>query len=155
VVRFRADPLCDLMEVKTPFLATDIIIQKDERILLILREIEPHKNKLTFPGGFVEYGETIEQAAVREAKEETSLKIRLKEILGVYSDPRREPRFHAVTVVFIAEIIGGKLKGSFEGKPRWYSLKEINFSDLGFDHSKILKDYIKWKKSGRTFWSSK
>lgn len=143
------------MEVKSPFLATDIIIEKGENIVLIHRAIEPYKNKLVFPAGFVEYGETVEHAAVREAKEETGLKVKLKDILGVYSDPKRDPRLHSTTVVFIAEVVSGELKKSFEGKPYWHTLNKINFNNLGFDHSKILKDYIKWKKSRGTFWSSK
>lgn len=155
MVRFRADPLCDIMVIKTPLLSVSITIEKDEKILLIVREIEPYKNKLILPGGFVEYGETVEQAAVRESEEETGLKVKLKEILGVYSDPKRDPRFCSGDVSFVAEVVGGKLKGSFEGKPKWYSLKEIDFDKMGFDHGKILKDFIKWKKSKVTFWTSR
>lgn len=155
MVQFRPDPLSEIMNVKTPILVADVIIEKDGKIVLIKREINPFKGKLVFPAGHVEVGETVEQAAVRETKEETGLKVKLKEILGVYSDPKRDPRYHDVSVVFIAGIVGGKLKGSFEGNPKWYPLNKINFNDMGFDHSKILKDYIKWKKSKGTFWSAK
>lgn len=140
---------------KTPVLAVDMIIEKDNEVVLLQRETKPYKDMLTIPGGLVEYGETVEHAAVREAKEETGLKVRLKEIIGVYSNPKRDPRFCSASIVFVAEIISGKLKGSYEGKPDWYSLNKIDFSDMGFDHEKILKDYIKWKKSKGTFWSTK
>lgn len=133
----------------------DTIIKKDNRIILIKRKNYPFKNKLVIPGGKVIYNETVEHAAIREAKEETGLKVRLKEILGIYSNPKRDPRWHSISTVFIAEPITDKLKEGFEGKPRWYPLDKIDFKNLGFDHAKILKDYIKWKKSGGTFWSSK
>ena len=83
------------------------------------------------------------------------LKIKLLEILGVYSFPKRDPRFHTVSVAFIAEPVGGKLKSSFEGRVKWYDIKKLNFKNLGFDHTKILRDYIKWKKRKGTYWSTK
>jgi len=144
-----------LKNLKTPFTVTDVIIEKDKKIILLRRNIEPYRGKLTFPAGFVEYGETVEHAAVRETIEETGLKVKLKEILGVYSNPKRDPRLHSSTVVFIADVVSGKLKKSFEGEPDWYPLNKINFSDMGFDHGKILKDYIKWRESKGTFWTSK
>ncbi|MEM5797448.1 MAG: NUDIX hydrolase [Candidatus Aenigmatarchaeota archaeon] len=140
---------------KTPKTTTDVIIEKGNKIVLVKREIEPFKGKLELPGGHVEYGETVETAAIREAKEETGLQVRLKEILGVYSDVNRDPRFHTITTTFIAEPISGKLKASHEGKPKWFSLNEIDFKNLGFDHAKILKDYLKWKKKKGTYWSTK
>jgi 8-oxo-dGTP diphosphatase len=143
------------MEAITPLLSTDIIIEKDNKVILIHREIEPFKNTLTLPGGHVEIGETVENAAIREAKEETGLNIKLKEILGIYSEPKREPRGHFVSVSFIAEVVDGKLEGSFEGEPKWYSLDEIDFDNMGFDHGQMLRDFIKWKKTKETFWSSK
>jgi len=139
-----------MMKVKTPVSAVDMIIEKASKIVLLHRGTEPYKDTLVLPGGLVEIGETVEHAAVRESMEETGLKI-----LGVYSNPKRDPRFHSVSTVFTAEVVDGKLNGSYEGRPKWYSLEEINFSDMGFDHAKILKDYIKWKKSGGTFWTSK
>ena len=141
--------------VKHPMIAVDNIIVKGNKILLLRRNIYPFKGKLVYPAGMVEYGERIEEAAIRETKEETGLKIKLKEILGVYSDPERDPRFHTATVVFIAEPTGGKLKSSFEGDADWCDINKINFTDLGFDHAKILKDYIKWKKKKGTFWSTR
>ncbi len=140
---------------KSPKIAVDSLIVKGNKIVLLNRAIEPFKGMLDFPGGFVEYGETVEHAVVREAEEETGLKVKIKEILGVYSEKSRDPRFHALTIAFIAEHIGGKLKGSFEGEPKWYDLDKINFKDLGFDHAKILKDYLEWRKKNGTYWSTK
>ena len=139
----------------SPKLAVDIIIVKGNKILLLKRQIRPFKGKLCYPAGMVEYCEMVEQSAVREAKEETGLKIRLKEILGVYSFPKRDPRFHTISTVFIAEPIAGRIKSSFEGKVKWYDVKKIKFENLGFDHAKILRDYITWRKKKGTYWSTK
>jgi len=108
------------------------------------------------PGGFVEYGETVENAAIREAEEETGLKVRLKEILGTYSDPKRSPIKHTLAIVFIAKPIGGKLRADTDvSEAKWFKLKDIDFKNLPFDHAKILKDYLRWKKKKGTFWSSR
>ncbi|MBF0429496.1 MAG: NUDIX hydrolase, partial [Magnetococcales bacterium] len=95
--------------LKTPFLAADVIIEVMDRpgrpIVLIERLNPPHG--MAIPGGFVEHGlESVERAAVREALEETSLVVRLKALLGVYSNPARDPRFHTATAVYVAEATG-------------------------------------------------
>lgn len=137
------------------FSTVDIIIEKEREIVLIKRKIPPFEGKLAFPGGKVDEGETVEQAAVREGKEETSLDIELKEILGVYSDPERDPRDHVITTVFAASG-SGELKASDDAKEaNWYDIKNIDPSNLAFDHGKIFSDYLKWKKTGGTYWSSK
>ena len=79
----------------------------------------------------------------------------MKDILGVYSSPKRDPRFHILTIAFISEPVGGRLKSSFEGKAEWHEIEKIKFSELGFDHGKILRDYLKWKKKKGTYWSTK
>lgn len=135
--------------------AIDPLIINGNKIILLKRKIEPFKNKLEFPGGMVKYGETVEHAIVREAEEETGLKVKVKNILGVYSHPKRDSRFHTVSVAFVTAPVGGKLKSSFEGKADWYDINKINFKGLGFDHAKILKDYLKWKKKKGTYWSTK
>ncbi len=140
---------------KSPKIAVDPLIIRENKIVLINRKIKPFKGLLDFPGGMVEYGETVEQAVMREAKEETGLEIKVKDILGVYSSLRRDPRFHCITIAFIANPIGGKLKGSFEGEPAWYDIRKIKSNELGFDHGIILKDYLKWKKKKGTYWSTK
>ena len=140
---------------KSPKVAVDPLIVKDNKIILLKRAIYPFKGMLEFPGGMVEYGETIEHAVVREAKEETGLNVRIKDILGVYSEKSRDPRFHAITIAFITEPISGKLKNSFEGKVGWYNISKIKLRELGFDHAKILRDYITWRKKKETYWSTK
>ena len=140
---------------KSSKIAVDPLIVKENKIILLRRAGYPFEGMLEFPGGMVEYGETVEHAVVREAEEETGLKVRIKEILGVYSEKSRDPRFHSVSVAFIVEPMGGKLRGSFEGEPQWLDMDKIKFKNLGFDHAKILKDYIKWKKKKRTYWSTK
>lgn len=132
----------------------DVIIERKDKVLLIKRNKKPFKNLWAIPGGHVEYGETVEHAALREAKEETNLEVKLKEILGVYSNPERDPRYHTVTTVFIAEA-KGKLKTNKESKEaKWFTFKDIP-KNLGFDHKKIFKDYIRWKRCKGTYWSSK
>lgn len=84
-----------------PIPVVDVIIEEDSMILFARRKKEPFKGHLGFPGGFVNLGETIEEAAKREVKEETSLDIELIGILGAYSDPKRDPRGHIMSTVFI------------------------------------------------------
>jgi len=140
---------------KSPKVAVDPLIVKGGKIVLIKRATEPFKGMLDFPGGMVEYGETVEHAVVREAEEETGLKVKIKELLGVYSEKSRDPRHHFITVAFIVEPIGGKLRGSFEGDPQWFDINNVRLDELGFDHAKILKDYLKWRKKKGTYWSTK
>jgi 8-oxo-dGTP diphosphatase len=135
--------------------AVDIIIEKKGKIVLIKRNTEPFKDMLALPGGRLKHRETVEAAAIREAEEETSLKVKLKEILGVYSSPERDPR-NTITTVFIAEPAEGKIKaGSDAKKVFWVKPNKINFKKLAFDHKKIIKDYVKWKKKKGTYWSTK
>ena len=141
---------------KVPRLTVDVIIEKNDKIVLIRRKNKPFEGKYALPGGFVEYGEKVEDAAVREAKEETSLEVKLKEILGVYSEEKRDPRFHSISVVFIASPLKGRIEAKSDAEEaRWVKLEEINFRELAFDHAKILRDYLNYKKFGGTYWSSK
>ena len=134
----------------------DIIIEKNDKITLIKRGVGPFKCMLAIPGGYIDWGETVEHAAIREAKEETSLDVKLTDILGVYSDPKRDPRKKSVAIVFIGKPIGGKLKsGSDAADAFWCNINEINLNELAFDHKKIIMDYLKWKKNKETFWSTK
>ncbi len=134
------------MAIKTPFLATDGIIQIfDENdnfkgIVLIERKNPPLG--LAIPGGFVDVGEKVEDALKREMKEETSLDVEIVRMLGVYSDPKRDPRFHAVSVVFVCKAYGEPKAQSDAKKAKIYKLEEIPFDKLVFDHEKILKDYL-------------
>jgi 8-oxo-dGTP diphosphatase len=90
---------------KNPIPTVDTIIQKDSQILLVKRKKEAFKGLFALPGGFVNEGERVEDAAKREAKEETSLDIELVDILGVYSEPNRDPRGHIMSTVFVGKII--------------------------------------------------
>src|ERR671936_2153760 len=90
-----------------PTPTVDVILQRDSKVLMIRRKKEPFKDRLALPGGFVNEGETVEDAVKREAMEETSLEVEPIEILGVYSQPKRDPRKHIMTVVFVGIILGG------------------------------------------------
>ena len=146
---------------KNPVPTVDIIIQASSRILLVKRKKEPFKGCMAIPGGYVNEGETVENAAKREVKEETSLDVELIDILGVYSDPKRDPRGHNMSTVFIgkiSDINNGIIKAAAADDAlelRWMDLEAIPEEKFAFDHKSILMDYMKWKKSGGTFWSSK
>mgnify|MGYP001590121320 FL=1 len=137
-------------------MTADIIVEEGNNVVLIKRKNEPYKGSWEFPGGFVEKNETVEEAALREVTEETSLKVRLKEILGVYSSADRDPRGRVATVVFVSEKIGGKLKASSDAEDaKWFDVTSMDAESLAFDHPKIIKDYRRWKKQKGTYWSGK
>lgn len=144
---------------KNPTPTTDVIITREEAILVVKRKRNPFKDELAIPGGFINENETVEQAAVREIMEETALPIRLKEILGVYSDPKRDPRKHIITTVFIGEIIGNKkiepVAGDDASAIKWISIGSISDFKFAFDHKKILNDFVRWKHMRGTYWSTK
>ena len=102
---------------------------------------------LDIPGGFVKDGEKVEDAPVREMLEETNLNIKPTEILGVYSDPKRDPRGHVVNIVFIRKIIGGELKADDAEAFEWVSYEELKDKQFikTIDHLKIMEDYQEWK----------
>lgn len=133
---------------ETPLLTVDVVIElvdrPDRPIVLIERANPPPGWAL--PGGFVDVGETVEQAAAREAREETGLAVRLIHLLGVYSDPQRDPRGHTVSVTFVAEGQGTPV-ASDDAKH-----VEVFPADrppaLAFDHDRILADYRAWRRRG-------
>ena len=145
-----------MTEYKNPIPTVYVILQKGSEVLLIKRKNEPFKDHLALPGGFVNQGEKVETAALREVSEETSLEIEPVDILGVYSDPKRDPRRHILTVVFIGIILKGVPNPKDDSSEiQWIQLDDIQKKDLAFDHKQILSDYIQWRKTGGTFWSSK
>jgi ADP-ribose pyrophosphatase YjhB (NUDIX family) len=136
---------------RKPFPTVDVVIEVDQEdgrpgIVLIERKNPPFGWAL--PGGFVDYGESLEKAAVREAKEETSLDIELLEQLHTYSDPGRDPRFHTITTVYIARA-RGRPRAQDDAKNIGVFTIEDRPHPLAFDHEKILEDYLR-KKRGKS-----
>ena len=127
---------------KTPSLTVDAVITcENDSVILIKRKKNPYKDSWALPGGFVEYGETVESAVIREVKEETGLDVDLCKIVGVYSDPERDPRGHTVTICYLAKKTGGKLKANTDASDVQCTLKaEVLKLKLAFDHDAILKD---------------
>ena len=132
--------------IKTPFLAVDGIIKLyDENenfkgIVLIERLNRPLG--IAIPGGFVDIGETVENAVVREMKEETSLDVSIEKLLGVYSDPKRDERFHTASVVFVCKAYGKPLAQDDAKEVFVYKIDELPLEKLVFDHKKIILDFI-------------
>jgi 8-oxo-dGTP diphosphatase len=131
---------------RNPLPTVDIIIEIGERIVLIERKNPPHGWAL--PGGFVDYGESLEKAAVREAKEETSLDVTLMEQFYTYSDPRRDPRHHTLSTVFIAQAQGTP-HGADDAKVARLCAESDLPEAMVFDHPQILRDYFTFKKRGQ------
>ena len=141
---------------RNPAPTVDVAVIDGERILLVKRSNEPYKNRWVLPGGFVEYDETVENAAAREVLEETGVQIRLESILGVYSDPERDPRGHTLTTVFIGRPVAGEPVGGDDAADAfWVNLESLDSSILAFDHPLIVEDLKRWLKENSTFWSSK
>lgn len=130
---------CGKIYYQNPFPTVDIIIEKGEGIVLINRKNPPYGWAL--PGGFVDYGESLEEAAKREVKEETNLDIKELKQFCVYSTPGRDPRFHTISTVFTGKG-EGKLKASDDAKEIKIFKKDEIPSVLAFDHKRILEDYF-------------
>ena len=134
----------------TPLIAADAIIELSDRpgrpIVLIERKNPPYG--WAIPGGFVDVGERLEVAAIREAKEEVCLDVRLKALLGLYSDPERDHRGHTVTAVYVAEASGEPIAADDAKNLAVFSLDDLP-EQLAFDHAMVLKDYKQFRESGR------
>ncbi len=123
---------------RTPMLAVDAVIFFGDGIVLIQRKNPPFEGRYALPGGFVEVGETTEDAARREAKEETGLDIELLCLVGVYSDPNRDPRGHVVSICYLARGSGELGSGSDARSAEIFRLD--NLPPLAFDHAQIIDD---------------
>lgn len=132
--------------IQTPYLTVDGIVElydeaeRFQGIVLIERLNTPQG--LALPGGFVDIGETVEHAVVREMKEEISLDVTIQSLLGVYSDPMRDQRFHTVSIVYVCKAYGIP-KGDDDAREAYvYSIDELPLDRLVFDHATIVSDYL-------------
>jgi 8-oxo-dGTP diphosphatase len=134
----------------TPLLAADAIIELADRpgrpIVLIERANPPYG--WAIPGGFVDVGEVVEHAAMREAQEEVGLSINLIALLGIYSDPARDTRGHTVTAVYVAESTGTPVADDDAKNCQIFSLDGLP-EPLAFDHAQVLADYKKFRETGQ------
>ncbi len=129
----------------TPFLTVDGIIKifnpNFSGIVLIKRKNPPFGFAL--PGGFVDYGERVEEALIREMKEETNLNVNIEKLQGIYSDPNRDPRLHTSSAVFVCHANTLPKAGDDAKEAFVFKLEEIPWDELVFDHKQILEDFIK------------
>ncbi len=134
------------MLYKRPLIATDAIIMIEGEIVLVRRAKEPYKGKYALPGGIVEYGERTEDCVVREVEEETGLRTRVLDLVGVYSDPSRDPRGHCISAVYHCAVTGGSMKsGDDAAEVRTFPIKDL--PSLAFDHGEIVRDYVQSTKN--------
>ena len=128
-------------ERRYPRVAVDVVVVgRDGSIVLVRRGKEPFKGMWALPGGFVEYGETVEEAAKREVREETGLEIAIIGLVGVYSRPDRDPRGHVISIAFLAEEVGGELRAGTDAADVG-RFREIP-AELAFDHAEIIQDAL-------------
>ena len=123
---------------ETPKLTVDVVIPSERGVVLIRRGNEPFEGRWALPGGFVEVGETVEEAAAREAAEETGLTVEVARLVGVYSDPDRDPRGHNVSVAFLVRVLSGDLVAATDGSE--VSVLDPQTVELAFDHRRIIAD---------------
>jgi 8-oxo-dGTP diphosphatase len=129
-----------------PAPTVDMIIEYAEGIILVYRRNTPHGWAL--PGGFVDYGETLEAAAARETKEETGLDLRDMQQFHCYSDPSRDPRSHTITTVFTATGTGVLCAGDDAKAAKVFDITDLP-DNIVFDHANIIRDYAIWKNTGK------
>lgn len=137
---------------KRPRLTVDAWIRdRRGRLLLVRRGGPPFKGSWALPGGFCDVGETTEECGAREVAEETGVKVRIGRLLGVYSDPTRDPRGHTVTVLYEARPIRGVARGGDDAaEARWFTRREVEKLDLAFDHGKIVREQLRRRRPTRS-----
>lgn len=133
------------MPPSSPVPTVDVIIEVGAHIVLVQRKYPPPG--WAIPGGFIDAGETAQDAAVREALEETGLRVTLTALLGVYSDPKRDKRKHTISTVYIGKAEGIPSGGDDAAEARLFGERNLP-SPLAFDHAQILADYFRFKKTG-------
>ena len=131
-------------DYKSPSVTTDIFIYDDDlNFILIKRKNEPYKNYWALPGGFVEYGESVENAAIREAKEETNIDVKLDKLVNVYSKPDRDPRGHTITIAYTAKGDLKEMKADSDAEDiAIFSKEKLEKYNIAFDHTKIINDCL-------------
>ncbi len=127
---------------RNPFPTVDVIIEVEDGIVMVWRKNTPYG--WAIPGGFIDYGEKAETAAVREAREETGLEVQLVRLLGVYSDPKRDSRFHTISTVFVGAASGTPV-GADDAADAAVFTEETLPDEIVFDHREILGDYFRSK----------
>lgn len=138
-------PVCKFVFYHNPVPAAGVVIQKDDKILLVRRKYEPYKGDWCFPAGFMEYDESPERCAVREAKEELNVDVELDGLFGVYSG-RDDPRTHAVLVMYWAKVKGGKLKpGDDAERIEFFGKDEVPQNIAFLAHRQIIREYFEGK----------
>jgi 8-oxo-dGTP diphosphatase len=136
------------MEIlRNPAPTVDIIIELNSGGIVLIRRKNPPPG-WALPGGFIDYGESAEAAAAREALEETSLQVQLVELLHVYSDPDRDPHKHTIATVFIAKA-SGVPQGADDAAEAAVFCEHSLPAPLAFDHARILRDYFTYKRTGQ------
>lgn len=130
------------MRPPTPALTVDCVIFQGESVVLIRRANEPFKGQYALPGGFVEIGETLEQACARETFEETGLRLENLRLIGVYSQPDRDPRGHTVTIAFLADADISEMKAGSDAA-RVELVENWRDAQIAFDHKNIIADATK------------
>jgi 8-oxo-dGTP diphosphatase len=130
---------------RKPSVTADGIVLKGNKILLIRRGKDPFKGAYALPGGFMEYGEKAEHCAMREVREETGIDTETVGLVGVYSDPDRDPRGHFVTAVYHMKPIGGRLRAGDDAQAaEWVPLDDL--PEFAFDHGSIVKDFLRRRR---------
>jgi 8-oxo-dGTP diphosphatase len=133
------------MSQRNPFPTVDVVVECQGGIVLVRRRNEPVGWAL--PGGFVDAGERVEAAAVREIAEETGLAVTLETLLYVYSNPARDPRFHTLTVAFIGQAAGQPAGADDAAEAHVFALDALP-TPIVFDHAQIIEDYLRYRASG-------
>ncbi len=126
-----------------PWVTVDGLVAQDGKLVAVIRRNPPFQGMPALPGGFVELGETVENAVVREVREETGLETHVVRLVGVYSDPKRDPRGHTVSAAYALERTGGALRAASDAKAIVF-LDPEHLPPMAFDHAQIVAD---WRKS--------